>query len=105
MRFSALTFNGHKIHHDTEWTRGVEGHPATVVHGPLNLINMLDYWRDFHSKGKTPQKVVYRAMAPVYAGERYKIFTQNDHMEEGRSEVLIQGGPTVRMRGIINGFV
>ena len=42
-RFSALTFNAHKIHYSTEWCRDVEGHRGAVVHGPLNLINMLDY--------------------------------------------------------------
>src|SRR5271168_4480777 len=45
-RFSALTFNGHKIHYSKEWCQQVEGHRDIVVHGPLNLINMLDFWRD-----------------------------------------------------------
>ncbi|KAK8076107.1 hypothetical protein PG994_003379 [Apiospora phragmitis] len=49
-RFSALTFNGHKIHYDGSWTRSVENHPSCVVHGPLNLISMLDYWRDVSKK-------------------------------------------------------
>ena len=43
--FSALTYNAHMIHYNESWTRNVEGHPGLVVHGPLNLINMLDYWR------------------------------------------------------------
>ncbi|KAL6884750.1 hypothetical protein GGI43DRAFT_419303 [Trichoderma evansii] len=48
-RFSALTFNAHRIHYDGAWSQGVENHPGLVVHGPLNLINMLDYWRDTHT--------------------------------------------------------
>ncbi|KAL6918451.1 hypothetical protein FSHL1_009887 [Fusarium sambucinum] len=72
-RFSALTFNGHMIHYNDPWSERVEGHPGLVVHGPLNLINLLNYWRDVH--GKDPQGITYRAMSPVYAGETYNIQT------------------------------
>jgi 3-methylfumaryl-CoA hydratase len=34
-RYSALTFNGHRIHHDLDYARGVEGYGGLVVHGPL----------------------------------------------------------------------
>ncbi|KAH7305932.1 hypothetical protein B0I35DRAFT_483681 [Stachybotrys elegans] len=74
-RFSALTFNGHKIHYNPDWTRTVEGHPGVVVHGPLNLINMLDYWRDIHGEQADLSDITYRAMAPIYAGEEYDIRT------------------------------
>lgn len=77
-RFSALTFNAHMIHYNEGWTRNVEGHPNVVVHGPLNLVCMADYWRDVHSDG-TPydvgrlNEITYRASAPIYAGESYTI--------------------------------
>ncbi|KAJ9152020.1 Mesaconyl-c4 hydratase [Pleurostoma richardsiae] len=75
-RFSALTFNGHKIHYNEGWTAEVEGHPGLVVHGPLNLISILDYWRDVHGQGtQQPSQITYRAMAPIYAGESYSIET------------------------------
>jgi hydroxyacyl-ACP dehydratase HTD2-like protein with hotdog domain len=75
-RFSALTFNGHKIHYSPEWCRTVEGHRDAVVHGPLNLINMLDLWRDNVRKGNEeaiPRSIRYRAMSPLYVGEKYRI--------------------------------
>jgi hydroxyacyl-ACP dehydratase HTD2-like protein with hotdog domain len=75
-RFSALTFNGHKIHFLPEWCRRVEGHRSCVVHGPLNLINMLDFWRDTAKSGSTdavPKSIAYRAMSPLYVGEPYRI--------------------------------
>ncbi|KAI1751525.1 hypothetical protein F4782DRAFT_540805 [Xylaria castorea] len=73
-RFSELTFNGHKIHYDPIWNAAVESHPASVVHGPLDLISMLDYWRDHCAAGKrVAQEIRYRAVAPVYAGETYEI--------------------------------
>ncbi|MEP3636686.1 MAG: MaoC family dehydratase N-terminal domain-containing protein [Paracoccaceae bacterium] len=34
-RYSALTFNGHRIHYDAEYARDTEGYPGLVVHGPL----------------------------------------------------------------------
>ena len=34
-RYSALTFNGHRIHYDAPYARGVEGYPGLIVHGPL----------------------------------------------------------------------
>ena len=49
-RFSALTFNGHQIHYNAEWAQTVEGHPSIVVHGPLNPLNILNYWRDIHGR-------------------------------------------------------
>jgi acyl dehydratase len=33
--FSAATYNGHRIHYDKEWVRGVEGYDNVLVHGPL----------------------------------------------------------------------
>lgn len=84
-RFSALTFNGHKIHYAPEWCRDVEGHRNAVVHGPLNLINILDFWRDTAKNGDTeavPKSIAYRAMSPLYVGEPYRIL-----LEQGTTTV------------------
>ena len=78
-RFSALTFNAHKIHYHREWCREVEGHRDAVVHGPLNLINMLDFWRDVArngDEGAMPRSITYRAMSPLYVGEAYRILLE-----------------------------
>lgn len=72
-RFSALTFNAHMIHYSRPWCREVEGHREIVVHGPLNLINMLDFWRDEQPNDyMIPRSIRYRAIAPFYAGESYR---------------------------------
>jgi hydroxyacyl-ACP dehydratase HTD2-like protein with hotdog domain len=103
--FSALTFNAHKIHYSESWTREVEGHPGLVVHGPMNLINMLDYWRDVHGAGDSKLRlraIDYRATAPIYAGEEYRIVTSA--VEEGREpkySVRVMKGEVVCMRGNI----
>ena len=42
-RFSALTFNAHRIHLDPEYCRTVEGHPDLLVHGPLTMILLYEF--------------------------------------------------------------
>jgi len=44
-RYSALTFNGHRIHYDRSYATGVEGYPGLVVHGPLIATLLLDLVR------------------------------------------------------------
>lgn len=101
-RFSALTFNGHKIHYDESWTQSVESHPTQVVHGPLNLISMLDYWRDVIGKGDAGE-ISYRAMSPLYAGDSYQIRTSNSVGEEDSSpwEILVEKDGKTCMTGTI----
>jgi hydroxyacyl-ACP dehydratase HTD2-like protein with hotdog domain len=99
-RFSALTFNGHKIHYNEDWTLSVEGHPGLVVHGPLNLINMLDYWRDIQGQ-TSPREIVYRATAPVYAGEEYQIYKTGEK-EGGVWDVVAEKQGIVCMKGEIS---
>lgn len=102
-RFSALTFNGHKIHYNQTWTGEVEGHPGEVVHGPLNLIGMLDYWRDQHHEEAVPREISYRALSPIYAGESYIIKTGNVRdTERGRlHEVVVDKKGVKCMKGDI----
>ncbi|KAI3317836.1 hypothetical protein HD806DRAFT_540844 [Xylariaceae sp. AK1471] len=112
-RFSALTFNGHKIHYDPTWSTAIEGHPACVVHGPLNLICMLDYWRDHCAGGGEGvqgevREVSYRAVAPIYVGETYTIGTEAKAVEgkkdgELRWAVLVQKEGRICMKGDILG--
>lgn len=93
-RFSALTFNPHKIHYSLPWARDVEGHKDVVVHGPLNLISILDLWRDTQGEKiadptlVVPRRISYRATSPLYAGDEYSVKLQ----EEGdRAKVQIIG--------------
>ena len=44
-RYSALTFNGHRIHYDRRYATGVEGYPGLIVHGPLIATLLLDLLR------------------------------------------------------------
>jgi 3-methylfumaryl-CoA hydratase len=41
-RYSAVTFNGHRIHYDADYTRGIEGYPALVVNGGLTALFLME---------------------------------------------------------------
>ncbi|PQE21493.1 C6 transcription factor protein [Rutstroemia sp. NJR-2017a BBW] len=102
-RFSALTFNAHKIHYNRDWCRTVEGHRDLVVHGPLNLIHMVDFWRDVVGKGSRPKKVEYRATSPLYVGETYRIVMEEE--KDKRTEVrIVDGFGNVGMTGVVERF-
>lgn len=113
-RFSALTFNGHRIHYDKPWAVGVEGHRNVVVHGPLNLISMLDLWRDTAADrgggGSAtsvvmPARIEYRATSPVYAGEGYRIILDKEPSTNGTVPVAVMSDDgTVCMKGTIKTF-
>ncbi|KAJ5151353.1 uncharacterized protein N7482_010605 [Penicillium canariense] len=105
-RFSALTFNPHKIHYSLPWARDVEGHRDIVVHGPLNLISILDLWRDTRNNGADPtsvipQRISYRATSPLYAGDEYQIKLQ-DEGDMTKVHILGPGG-VVAMKAEIQG--
>lgn len=91
------------IHYNEPWTKDIERHPEVVVHGPLNLINMLDYWRDVYGKdGREARQVTYRAMSPLYAGDKYTLRTAAVENEK-RHELLIEKDNIVCMKGEIIG--
>lgn len=61
-RYSALTFNGHKIHYDSDYAREVEGYSNVVVHGPLLATLMLDLAVE---NARSIKKFSYRARSPI----------------------------------------
>lgn len=70
-RFSALTFNGHRIHYDHPYVTEEEGYPGVVVHGPLIALLLLD--AAVRRGGRTPKLFSYRAVAPLFCGERFLV--------------------------------
>ncbi len=63
-RYSALTFNGHRIHYDRNYATGVEGYPGLIVHGPLLATLLLDLHR---RHGPTPvTSFRFRALRPIF---------------------------------------
>jgi 3-methylfumaryl-CoA hydratase len=64
-RFSALTFNSHRIHYDRPWAMDVEGYPGLVVHGPLTSTLLVDFARD-SNPGRTFLTYTTQARAPLF---------------------------------------
>ncbi len=64
-RYSALTFNAHRIHYDFPYATNVEGYPGLVVHGPLIATLLLDHLRSTHSSSRL-HRFSFRAVRPTY---------------------------------------
>jgi len=65
-RFSALTYNGHRIHYDRDYATRSEGYPDLVIHGPLLALLALDLPR-LHAPGKAVTSFDYRLVRPAFA--------------------------------------
>ena len=71
-RFSALTYNGHRIHYDRDYARDVEGWSGLVVHGPWQALVMAEAARRFtdpQGDGGGVQQLTYRLEAPLLDGD------------------------------------
>jgi 3-methylfumaryl-CoA hydratase len=70
-RFSALTFNGHRIHYDIDYCKREEHYPGLIVHGPLQTLLMLDLCR--RNDSRPVRKLDYRALHPVFHNEAMSV--------------------------------
>lgn len=66
-RYSALTFNGHRIHYDRDYATHVEGYPGLVVHGPLTATLLVDLIRR-NAPGARIDAFSFRAVSPLFDG-------------------------------------
>jgi 3-methylfumaryl-CoA hydratase len=73
-RFSAVTFNSHRIHYDLPYTTGEEGYPALVVHGPFTAVKLFGRARE---SGR-PTTFSFRAVAPIFLGQPVILRTATD---------------------------
>jgi len=64
-RYSALTFNGHRIHYDRKYVTEVEGYPGLIVHGPLIATLLLDLLR-INLPDARVGKFVFKAVRPTF---------------------------------------
>ncbi|HEY6106240.1 MAG TPA: MaoC family dehydratase N-terminal domain-containing protein [Anaeromyxobacteraceae bacterium] len=64
-RYSALTFNGHRIHYDRRYATAAEGYAGLVVHGPLIATLLLDLLRR-ELPGRTVERFRFRGLRPTF---------------------------------------
>jgi 3-methylfumaryl-CoA hydratase len=68
-RFSALTYNAHRIHYDRDYARLVEGYPGLLTHGPLQALAMAEAARaagDHDDQHDGCQHFAYRLTSPLF---------------------------------------
>ncbi|NCV32707.1 MAG: acyl-CoA dehydrogenase [Betaproteobacteria bacterium] len=81
-RYSALSFNSHKIHYDRRHCLEIEKYPGLIVHGPL-MACLMGTLAWYQSNCQRPTYFAFRALSPVYDGEVIEILSlQSDVMPE-----------------------
>ena len=74
-RYSALTFNGHRIHYDRRYATEVEGYPGLVVHGPLIATLLMDLVRRNRPDAAVTH-FAFRAVSPLFDGTPFSVCAQ-----------------------------
>jgi 3-methylfumaryl-CoA hydratase len=91
-RYSALTFNGHRIHYDRDYARDVEGHAGLVVHGPLIATLLIDLAQRV-ADGARPRSFEFRAASPLFDGAPFTLHANRD----GNTVTLAAANPQGRL--------
>ncbi|MGY3076288.1 3-methylfumaryl-CoA hydratase [Bradyrhizobium sp. LM6.10] len=94
-RYSALTFNGHRIHYDRDYVTAVEGYPGLIFHGPLQATFIIEMAAKLRG-GKAPKKFTYRGVQPLFEGSEFSI---NANETEAGMELWTanaEGQPTMK---------
>jgi 3-methylfumaryl-CoA hydratase len=84
-RYSALTFNGYRIHYDRTYATEVEGYPGLIVHGPL-IASLLTDLVSRELPDRTISEFSFRAIAPLFDTEPFSVHGRLE--PDGRNVVL-----------------
>jgi len=76
-RYSALTFNGHRIHYDRPYVTDVEGYPGLIVHGPLIATLLVDLLRRERPQA-TLTRFAFTAVRPIFDIHRFSVCGRAD---------------------------
>jgi 3-methylfumaryl-CoA hydratase len=100
-RYSALTFNGHRIHYDLKHATGTEGYPGLVVHGPLLATLMLELLRAERPAARVTA-FRFRAIGPIFDTAPFTLAGRP--ADGGKSAELWIAGPdgTYATRGSVD---
>ncbi|MBK7722775.1 MAG: mesaconyl-C4 CoA hydratase [Austwickia sp.] len=114
-RYSALTYNGHRIHYDRDFTRNVEGYPGLLVHGPLQATAMAEAARSLLGGAVVPGSFDYRLLAPLFdhqgmvvTATRSTEYIEPGIDDAGQDQIVTQvrdrtGRPTAQGRWVCRG--
>ncbi|MDE2804309.1 MAG: acyl-CoA dehydrogenase [Gemmatimonadota bacterium] len=97
-QFSALTYNGHRIHYDHPYVTGREGYRGLLVHGPLTALLLLDAARRHGNAAVSSFR--YRALAPLFVDEPITLVGRPAPGPDGG-----EGGPSGRASTLLERVV
>jgi len=87
-RYSALTFNGHRIHYDQTYARDEEGYPDLVVHGPLTAT-LLQQFALEHGGGRPLSRFDFRGVVPLFVRRAFQL--EGQQLEDGTLSLWARG--------------
>lgn len=87
-RYSALTFNGHRIHYDQAYARDEEGYPDLVVHGPLTAT-LLQQFALEQGAGRTLARFEFRGVSPLFVSRGFRL--EGRPAEDGALSLWVRG--------------
>jgi 3-methylfumaryl-CoA hydratase len=94
-RYSALTFNGHRIHYDRDYVTKVEGYPGLIFHGPMQAAFLVEFAAKLHG-GAAPRKFVYRGVQPLFAPGEFSVNANDNPAGMELWTANSDGTPTMR---------
>jgi 3-methylfumaryl-CoA hydratase len=86
-RFSALTFNAHRIHYDRDYCRDVEGYPGLVVQGPFTAMLLMDHLRTSLPQARV-RSFKFRAQSPLFDTAPFELCL---NARDGGADLWAQG--------------
>lgn len=104
-RFSALTFNAHRIHYDRDYAREQEGYPGLVVQGPFLAVLLIDHLLRHYGAVRVT-RFAFRAAAPLFDAEPFALCLRADTDTENEVHLWTarrDEAPTLTARATIAG--
>jgi 3-methylfumaryl-CoA hydratase len=93
-RYSALTFNGHRIHYDRDYVTKVEGYPGLIFHGPMQAALLVELAAKL--RGTAPRKFAYRGVQPLFEGSEFSVNANETAAGMELWTANSQGQPTMK---------
>lgn len=98
-RFSALTYNSHRIHYDRPYAREVEGYPDLVVHGPYQAMMLMRRLLDERPDGVL-SAFSFSARSPLFVDRQFRIETERRDAETVARIRDEHGTPSFEAQGV-----
>jgi 3-methylfumaryl-CoA hydratase len=95
-RFSAITFNSHRIHYDAPYARDVEGYPDLVVHGPLTAVTAGGFVEQ--CTGRRLASFEFKATAPMFVGQRSTVVVESPDADGSGTARVVRNDGAVAMQ-------